>query len=100
MKTLRETFTRENWEYTLIKQCDVACIYKMTRNGYSEYEVWKLRYHKRDNQLTGIKAGDVQTPSTKEWGRYGWSYQSLKLAEWKFGQLINEMTRTQLTENE
>lgn len=93
MKTLPETFNRENWEYTLLKHNEFAAIYEMKRGDYCEYEVWKLRYYKSDNTFTGVKAGDIKAPSTKEWGHFGWSYPRLGLAEWKFGQIINEMTR-------
>ena len=99
MKTIPETFNREGWCYTLVKSCEHAAIYEMTKSGeYCEYEVWKLRYYKSDNAFTGVKAGDVKAPSTKEWGHYGWSYPRLELAEWKYGQIINDMTKTQDTE--
>lgn len=100
MKTLPETFNRENWTYTLLKHNDFAALYEMSRGHetYREYEVWKLRRYKSDNAFTGIEAGDIKPPSTTEWGRYGWSYARLELAERKFAQLTDEMSKTQHTE--
>lgn len=99
MKTLNETFKREGWEYTLLKCNEFAALYSMTKTGnYYEYEVWKLRTHKKDNAFTGVKACDIKLPSTNDWGHYGWSYSRLDLAEQKFAQLTNEMTKTKQVE--
>lgn len=96
MKTLPKTFKRESWEYKLIRRNKFAAIYEMKRDHetYREYEVWKLRYYKKDNPKMNIEAGDIHCPSTKEWGRYGWSYPFLHLAEWKFILITEEMSET------
>lgn len=101
MKDIPDKFTREGIDYTLImRHGNVAAIYEGTRNGFvREYEVWKLRVHKKDNPSYGITAGDIHKPSTKEWGRYGWTYGSMLSANNKFGQLINETTKTQLIDS-
>lgn len=101
MKTLPETFKREGWQYTLLKHNKFAALYSMTKSGdYHEYEVWKLRYHKKDKPEMNIEAGDIHTPSTKEWGRYGWSFSRLELAEKEFGRLTDEMSKKQLVEQQ
>ena len=102
MKDIPEKFTRENIDYTLImRQGNVAAVYEGCRNGFvREYEVWKLRIHKKDNPSYNVQAGDIKKPSTREWGRYGWTYSTLMSANNKFAQLINETTKTQLIDNE
>lgn len=102
MKTLPKTFKRESWEYKLIRRNKFAAIYEMKRDHetYREYEVWKLRYYKKDKPEMNIEAGDIHTPSTKEWGRYGWSFSRLELAEKEFGRLTDEMTKKQLVEQQ
>lgn len=96
MKTIPSNFSRDGVDYELIKQHDnVAAIYVGKRNGVvRDYEVWKLRTFKTDRPDYGIQAGDIHKPSTKEWGRFGWTYVKLESAEAKFGHLINETTTT------
>ena len=73
----------------------------LLKNGVVvEYEVWKLRTYKQDYPLRKAYAGDVHKPSTREWGKFGWTYVKLETAENKFGHLIDEMTKTQLIDNE
>lgn len=96
MRDLPEKFTRDNLDYKLIKRHgNVAAMYEVKHNGIvREYEVWKLRLHKNDNPKYGIQAGDIHKPSTREWGRFGWTFVFIESAEKKFGRLINEMTKS------
>lgn len=102
MRDIPEKFTREGIDYELIQRHgNVAAIYMGKRNGvFMEYEVWKLRTYKKDNPSYNVQAGDIHKPSTKDWGRFGWTYVKLESAQRKFGQLINETTKTQLIDNE
>lgn len=95
MRDIPEKFTRDNLDYTLImRHGTVAAIYEVAHNGVvREYEVWKLRVHKKDNPSYGITAGDIHKPSTREWGRFGWTFVSLESANKKFCHLINETTK-------
>lgn len=90
MRDIPESFTRDGFDYELIKRHDnVAAIYVGKRKGLiHEYEVWKLRTYTRDYPNYGIQVGDIHKPSTREWGKYGWTYVKLESAQRKFDSLI------------
>lgn len=96
MNDIPEKFTREGLDYELIKRHgNLAAMYEVKHNGtIREYEVWKLRIHAKDKLEFGIRAGDIRKPTTKEWGRYGWTFVFIESAEKKFGRLINEMSKS------
>ncbi len=94
-RDIPEKFTRDGIDYELIQRHgNVAAIYESKHDGVvRDYEVWKLRVHKKDYPAYDVQVGDIQKPSTREWGKFGWTYVKRESAENKFGHLINEMTK-------
>lgn len=91
---MKTKFNKNGFEYELLcHHGDVAAIYLQKKNGVVRYEVWRLRKYKND-YMEHIKAGDIQPPSTCEWGMYGWTFMTEEAAREKYGQLINETTKS------
>lgn len=80
MKQLQKEFIGR-WEvkgfiFTQIKKSDNAYVYKVDRNGYEHYEVFKHRENKQFNCVSYPKIGSF--------GLWAWAYRSIELALEKY----------------
>jgi len=96
LKTIPEKFQgrgqgdQSGYEFEIVTRSPVAAIYAKTGHGSTTYEVMKIRTHRKPRIMQGqvlCEAGDEYLPSTKLWGSYGWSVQTLERAREKFDQL-------------
>ena len=97
MKKIPNTFRKNGYDYLLLKRCDRLAIYEQSDKGKTfAYEFHKIRL----NQPSIIKYkqpnGDVNVvkrplrealPSNEDWGRYGWTFNTLKEADIKYESL-------------
>lgn len=56
------------------------------------YEVQIIRKIIVSQDFGNMKAGDVKFkyPSNEDWGKYGWSYETIKRATDKYNQIVSE----------
>lgn len=77
-------FHRNGYTCRLMQRKGNIVMYSLTKRGKMSYEVMKVQVQKKDNDLTGRKAGEEHLPSTSEWGWAGWTFNSLTEAERQF----------------
>lgn len=88
MKTLPNEFKKRGITYKLLKSTPKVAMYHVTTQGnFQCYEVMVIRHYAKDNAFTGVKAGDIQLPSTSEWGQYGWTYTTRHHADRKYNEI-------------
>jgi hypothetical protein len=87
------TFEKYGDTFTEIKRNGQIAIFERTNPGrkWSEYEVVILRDTK-EYTLNGvtIAAKEDAYPGSQSWGKSGWSFVDLNLAEEKFSQVVSE----------
>lgn len=83
MKQLEKSFSGrgevKGYEFNQIRATDKAFLYEVSCDGRKHYEVFK----KRINALYG----NVSYPSSKGFGKWAWTYNSLNKALLKFKDL-------------
>ena len=96
MKTIPESYEgrgfgdQKGFSFKLVRRSVGVAVYSKTGHGGTSYETVKVRTHKKDRTLNGIKiaaAGDEYLPSSTQWGVLGWTYATLDLALAKMAEL-------------
>jgi len=68
---------KNKYTYEVLKRTgDIALLKGVNIYGSITWEVWKIRYTKKDREFpngTVIPAGSEYGPSNEDWGRYGWT---------------------------
>lgn len=90
MKTIPQEYSRKGFIYKLIERDGDYAVYQVQKVDFKTFlgfEVCIVRKHKADNEFLHVKAGDEYLPGTNEWGRLGWTVQSLGAARLKVAKL-------------
>ena len=91
MKKIPDKYIRKPFTLTLIRRKRNVALYVQTCPEWvrKNYEVVLVRTRLKDNDFTGVKAGDEYLPSPEDWGSYGWTYTNIVEAEERFKELLN-----------
>ena len=87
-------YTHHGLTYTEIKRHNNICLFEgIAPSGRKEYEVHVLR-----EKLAHFKSADagemiMSSPSTSEWGNFGFTFQTKELARSKFRKLAEKSDR-------
>lgn len=79
-----DIFHRNGFTCRLMKRQGNVVMYSLTKYGRMSYEVMKVQTLKHDDDFTKRKAGTEFLPSSSQWGKLGWTFNSLKEAEQQF----------------
>ena len=91
MKTLSRTFRSDDFDFErLAREGDIALFVKQKPPfKFQNYEVVIIQkrdaYTWPDGQITPAHEA---MPSSRDWGKYGWTFQTLEDAELRFKSLI------------
>lgn len=83
MKTLKPQFSKNSYQYNLLKRNHLFAIYEQIDEGrIIAYEVIIIQNRQEGKTPSGqiTEAGEYY-PKTSQWGTYGWTYRHLQEAE-------------------
>lgn len=94
MRDIPRTYNKDGFTHTLVaRHPGVAAIYEQRKGDFVRYEVVILRQRTQDYEARQVKKGDWYLPTTNEWGRYGWTYQTYEAANEKMSKIILEKNK-------
>lgn len=96
MKNIPVKFTKYGDTFKLL-ECryfplisEAVAIYSRTNNNRTQYEVMYIREYQQDYDMCNVKRGDLRFPTSNEWGRYGWTYNTVEEAINKLNKICLE----------
>lgn len=91
MKTIKEKFTRQGYESTLIERNEHCAIYerKDVSSRVVHFEVVRIKKHTHVRQIGEYTSniGDEYLPSDNQWGTHGWTIPNYDRAKQKFDEV-------------
>ena len=85
----KTTFKNGIYTFTQIKRHgNIVLFEEITALGSKQYELHILRYRMAHPKSAEAGTKILSSPSTSEWGKYGWTYQTRERADEKFQLLV------------
>ena len=91
MKTLETNFRKNGYEYELVKRNEIAAIFAQKSEGrVIAYETIIIKFYAYTNTGNHIIEGGEYYPTTKMWGKDGFTYHFLHQAEERFQKITHD----------
>ena len=100
---LSPTFNKDKFSFKQLKRSRLTALYEKSKDGFSTYEVIRIKISKKDYQFPSRTNKDGETipgslrpagseayPSNEDWGQYGFSALSRDGAEAKYRELLSK----------
>ena len=88
MKTLPTAFSKNGFDYEMVKRNTYAAIFaQKLEGGDYAYEVIRIKNRETRHAFGSILEGGEHYPTANNWGTDGFTYHNLELAEVKFQEL-------------